>query len=172
MLQSLDVISVNLWHMLISLANLVLLFLILKRFLFRPVQAAFDKRQTDLEHRYAAADEAREQALQNRAQWERTLTQAEEQAAEILEGATRQANQQANTLLADAREQALGITQRAKNEATRIQKQAEEDIKREIVESSAALTAKLLEREVTPDDHRTMIQDFLKELEDSSHEKQ
>ena len=32
--QSLDIISVNIWQILISLANLLIMFLILKRFLF------------------------------------------------------------------------------------------------------------------------------------------
>ncbi|MBQ9132256.1 MAG: F0F1 ATP synthase subunit B [Clostridia bacterium] len=172
MLQSLDVISVNLWHMLISLANLVLLFLILKRFLFRPVQSAFAKRQADLEHRYAAADSAREQALQSRAQWEHTLAQAEEQAGQILERATRQASRQADALLADAREQAVSITQRARDAAEQEKRRAESEIRQEIVEASTALAAGLLEREMTPDDHRAMIEGFLKDLEDVPHEKQ
>ena len=33
-MQTLDIISVNLWQMLASLANLVLLFLIVKKFLY------------------------------------------------------------------------------------------------------------------------------------------
>ena len=36
--QSLDIISVNIWQILISLINLLLLFLIIKKFLFKPVQ--------------------------------------------------------------------------------------------------------------------------------------
>ena len=36
-MQSLDVISVNIWHILISLANLAILFFVVKRFLFAPV---------------------------------------------------------------------------------------------------------------------------------------
>ena len=58
MVQSLDVISVNLWQILISLANLFLLFLILKRFLFKPVKNVLDKRQSELDESYAAAKEA------------------------------------------------------------------------------------------------------------------
>ena len=37
--QSLDIISVNLWQILISLANLLIITFILKRFLFKRVQA-------------------------------------------------------------------------------------------------------------------------------------
>ena len=37
-MQTLDVISVNLWQMVASLANLVILFLLIKKFLYKPVQ--------------------------------------------------------------------------------------------------------------------------------------
>ena len=37
--QSLDIISVNLWQILISLANLLIITFVLKRFLFKRVQA-------------------------------------------------------------------------------------------------------------------------------------
>ena len=37
-MQSLEVISLNIWQVLISLCNLLLIFLILKKFLFKPVK--------------------------------------------------------------------------------------------------------------------------------------
>ena len=49
MLQPLDVISVNLWHILISLLNLVILFLVVKKFLFKPVKELFARRQAELD---------------------------------------------------------------------------------------------------------------------------
>ena len=48
-MQSLDIISVNLWQILISLANLLIIFTILKRFLFKPVQKVVADRQAQVE---------------------------------------------------------------------------------------------------------------------------
>ena len=42
--QTLDVISINLWQILISLANLLLIFLILKKLLWKPVQKVMEIR--------------------------------------------------------------------------------------------------------------------------------
>ena len=58
-MQSLEVISVNIWHILISLCNLLILFLIVKRFLFKPVKKALEKRDADIGERYSAANEAK-----------------------------------------------------------------------------------------------------------------
>ena len=46
-MQSLDIISINIWQILISLCNLVLLFLILKKFLYKPVHNVLAQRSGD-----------------------------------------------------------------------------------------------------------------------------
>ena len=64
-MQSLGVISVNIWQILISLINLLLLYLIFKYFLFKPVTRMLEKRQSELDERYAKADEAKRAAEEN-----------------------------------------------------------------------------------------------------------
>ena len=61
-MQTLDIVSVNLWLILISLANLVLIYLIVKKFLFKPVQRMLDQRQKEVDERYSAADDAKRAA--------------------------------------------------------------------------------------------------------------
>jgi len=53
---TLDVISVNLWQILISLANLTVLFLVLKHFLYAPVKKVLAERQRAVDEGYAEAD--------------------------------------------------------------------------------------------------------------------
>ena len=48
---NLDVISVNIWQILASLANLLLLTWILKRFLFKPVKKMLDNRRAAIDGR-------------------------------------------------------------------------------------------------------------------------
>ena len=56
-MQTLDVISVNIWQIVISLLNLLLMFLILKHFLFKPVNKILDERKQNVEETYRQADE-------------------------------------------------------------------------------------------------------------------
>ena len=60
--QPLEVISVNLWQILISLCNLLLLFLIIKRFLYKPVKKVLAQRQAALQEQYDAAASAQTDA--------------------------------------------------------------------------------------------------------------
>ena len=72
-MQSLDVISVNLWQILISLCNLVIIFLVVKHFLYQPVRKMLKKRQETLDGEYAAAALSRQQADASRAHWQEKM---------------------------------------------------------------------------------------------------
>ncbi len=164
MVQSLDVISVNLWQILISLINLVLLFLILKRFLFKPVKNILAKRQGELDKQYADAELAKSEANESRDQWQSKLSGAEAEANAIIREATDNAKYRSERLIAEAEEKAESIMRIAKSEAELEKKKAADGIKREIVEVSGALTEKMLEREINNEDHRALIDSFIEKV--------
>ena len=167
-MQNLDVISVNLWQILISLLNLLLLFLVIKRFLFRPVKKVLDQRQQELDGQYAAAAEAELKANENRANWESKLSQAEAEADAIMQSATEQAKRRGETIVAEAKARAEGIVRTAQNEAEVERQKATDGMKREIVEVSGAIAEKMLEREINVEDHRALIDSFIEKIGDSN----
>ena len=63
---NLDVISVNIWAILASLANLLLLTWIVKKFLFKPVKKVVESRRAAIEEDYARAKTALDQAEESR----------------------------------------------------------------------------------------------------------
>ena len=79
----LDIISVNIWQMLISLANLLILFLILKHFLFRPVQNILAKRGEEVGSLYDEAAAAKSDAEAARAEYNAKLEGADAEAEEM-----------------------------------------------------------------------------------------
>lgn len=163
-MQTLDIISVNLWHILASLANLLLIFWIVKKFLFGPVRKVLDQRQADIDHRYAAADEAQRMANENRDAWEAKLKGAHDEANAIIKEATDTAKYRAEQIVSEAGNRADGMVAQAKSEAELERRRAVEGIKREIVDVSAALAEKMLEREVKAEDHRALIDSFIEKI--------
>lgn len=164
--QSVDVISVNLWQILISLLNLVLIFLIVKRFLFKPVRNMLAKRQAELDAQYASAEAAETSAHADKAAWEEKLQGAEAEADAILQNATDSARYRSEKILEEAKEKADGIIRQAQTEAELERKKAEDGIKREIVDVSAALAERMLGREINAEDHRAMIDSFIEKIGD------
>ena len=167
-MQTLDVISVNLWQILISLINLTLLFLAIKKFLFKPVKKVFEQRQAQIDDRYDAAAQAQAQAEDDRKAWEQRLSDAHAEADTILQNATDNARMRGDKLIAQAQERADGIIRAAQTEAGLERKRAVDGIKREIVEVSGALTEKMLGREINTEDHRALIDSFIEEIGDGN----
>jgi len=163
-MQTLGVISVNLWQIVISLLNLVLLFLIIKRFLFKPVKNILEKRQSEIDAQYAEAEAAETEARENRRQWQEKLSVADAEADAIIQKATDNAKYRGDKLIAEAEEKAESIVRTAKTEAELEKKKAVDGIKREIVEVSGALAEKMLEREINDKDHRTLIDSFIEKV--------
>ena len=156
-MQSLDVISINLWQMLISLCNLVILYAILKKFLYKPVRNMIAKRQEELDKQYADAAEAQKRADANRQLYDQKMRSAQHEAEEILWSATADAGRNSTRILDEARDKASGIVRQA-------QRDAELEIRGQIADVSTALTEKLLGRELRGEDHRELIDSFLKEM--------
>lgn len=163
-MQSLDIISINIWHIVISLCNLLILFLVLKKFLYQPVRKILAQRQAAIDSRYEEADEAKSDALASKAEWEKRMAAADEEAAAIIGSAVESANRQSSAILGETREKAERMVNRARAEADAERRKAEDDIRLRIADVSTAIAGKLLEREITPDDHSDLIDAFISEI--------
>ena len=160
----LKVISVNIWAILASLANLLILTCILKRFLFKPVKKIVDSRRAAIDEDYAQAKTAREEAEKTRRNYDEAMAAAKMTGDQIIADATRIAEHRSNEIVAEAREKATDIRRQAETDAVLERKKAEAEMKREIADVSTQLTGKLLQREINEEDHRALIDSFLQEI--------
>ncbi len=167
-MQSLDIISVNIWSVLISLANLVILFFIIKKFLYKPVKETLAKRQAEIDKQYDAAKEAEAAARNDQAEWNARMATAQETADAMIKDAADTAKRRGDAIVDEAQRRADGIVRQAETQAELERRSAEEDIRREIVDLSTALAGKILEREVKADDHRHLIGSFLENIGDAN----
>lgn len=163
-MQTLDVISVNLWQMVASLANLIILFLLVKKFLYNPVKNMLKNRQDTIEGDYNAASKAKEQAEADKLAYEEKLKTAKGEADKMIKSAADIATEREKQILEDAKAKADGIIRQAEVNAALELKKAEDGIKKEIVSVSSMLTEKMLEREVNSEDHKKLIDSFIESI--------
>lgn len=168
MIQTLEIISVNLWQILISLANLLLIYIILKKLLWKPVKKVMDQRQAMVDDQFAAAEAAEEEANRDKAEWAARLATADAEADARIQAADETARRHGDRIVADARDKAQGILRQAETEAALERQKAEAGIKQEIAAVGTQLAEKMLEREINPEDHRQMIESFLDEMGDAT----
>ena len=165
-LQALDVISVNLWNIIISLCNLLLMFLILKHFLFRPVQNIIAKRKQEVQDIYSEAEHSREAAGQLRTEYESQLATARTQADGIVREATNLAQRKSEAIVAEANYQASHMKQKAQQEIALEKRQMLREVQHEISDIAVSIASKVVEREVRAEDHEAFVEDFIAHVGD------
>ncbi len=165
-MQSLDVISVNLWQILVSLANLLILFLLIKKFLYKPVKKILETRQESIDKDYALANDAKISAEENKKLYEEKLSAAKSEADSVISSAVNTAKQRENEIITEAHEKAENILKKAEADAMLEKKKAEKEIKGQIVDISTLVAGKIIEKELDSKKNEELVDSFINEIGD------
>ena len=164
MVQTLDIISVNIWQILISLVNLLIMYLILKKFLFKPVQNILATRKQQVEDIYGEAQQKRDSAESMRQEYEEKLATARDEADGIVRSAQQTAQRRSDAMVADAAQQASHLKQKAEAEITQEKKQMLSDVRSEISDIAVDIASRIVGREVRKEDHESFVDDFIRNV--------
>ena len=163
-MQSLEIISVNIWSILVSLANLLIMFLILKRFLFKPVQKMMAARKQQVDQIYKDAKENRDSAINMKQEYEARLAAAREEADGLVRNAVQTAQRKGDAIVAEANSQASHLKQKAEQEIAQEKKQMLQDVRGEISDIAVSIASKVVEREVKKQDYDGFVDEFIKNV--------
>ncbi len=163
-MQSLEIISVNIWSILVSLANLLIMFLILKRFLFKPVQKMMAARKQQVDQIYQDAKENRDSAINMKQEYEARLATAREEADGLVRNAVQTAQRKGDAIVAEANSQASHLKQKAEQEIAQEKKQMLQDVRGEISDIAVSIASKVVEREVKKQDYDGFVDEFIKNV--------
>ena len=167
-MQSLDIISVNLWNTLLSLANLVIIFLILKKFLFKPVQKVMNERRSQVDKLYSEAGESLEAAKGLKQEYEQRMASARQEADQLIKTATQNAQRKSDQIVAEANSQASHVKQKAEAEIAQQKKQMLKDVRSEISELAVDIASKVVEREISQKDYDGFVDEFIQNVGEQS----
>ncbi|MBE5783875.1 MAG: F0F1 ATP synthase subunit B [Clostridiales bacterium] len=167
-IQSLPIISVNLWDILISLANLLIMFLIVKRFLFRPVMKVMVQRQEQVDKIYDDANQDRQAAGSMKQEYETRLASAREEADSLVKNAVQTAQRKGDAIVAEAASQASHLKQKAEEEIAMEKKQMLQSVQSEISDMAVSIASKVVEREIRQKDHDAFVDEFIKNVGEQS----
>lgn len=159
-------IGLNPWTALFTLCNLVIVFLILKKFLFQPVNKMIDDRQREIDDLYNDAANAKSEAETLRADYDRKLTEAKSASAEIISEANSEANRRSEEILRQARIDAEALREKAGVDIALERKRAINEAKGEISRIALDIAEKVVERELDSADQERLIEGFLRDMGD------
>jgi len=166
-MQSLEVISVNIWQIVISLLNLLIMFLILKKFLFKPVQKIVAERKGQVEKIYSDAEADRDKAAASRKEYEARLAAARETADTIVRDATDNARRQSDAIVAEASAESARLKQKAEEEIAREKSRMLADVRTEISELAVGIAGKVVEKELDSETYDSFVEDFIRNVGDN-----
>lgn len=159
-------LNVDVWTMIFAWVNLLILFFVLKKILFKPIKNMIDKRQEEITNLYDDANKSKEDAKALKEDYETKLEKANEESEQIIRDATRKAQLKEEEILHEAQENAAKVLARAEEQIDMEKKQALNDIKDEVSDMAVAIASAVLERDVKEEENQEIIDNFIEGLGD------
>jgi len=164
--ETLDFISVNYWPTLMAIGNLIILFLILKKFLFKPVNDILEKRANEVDTIYSEAEETRLKANKDKDLYEEKLKNAKKEADNVIKSAVERAEHRSEEIINAASIEADNRKRKAELEIALAKKKAIDEMKDNIADMVITLAQQVIEKEMDTDVHNTLIDEAIEKLGD------
>ena len=163
-----DFIGVNLFTMLLAWVNLFILYVFLKKLLFKPVKNMIDSRQKEIDDMYKDAEDAKTAAGEMKAEYEDKIAKVGDECDEILRSAVRRAELREEEILREADAKAKRALERADEQIALQKKNAINEVKDEISDMALDIARAVIERDISKKDHEELIDDFINKLGEDS----
>lgn len=140
------------------------LFLALSYFLFNPARKMLNGRREKIQNELETARKDMEEAQALKADYESRLQNVDKEAETILSEARRKALNNENQIIAQAKEEAARILEKARADAELEKKKMADDVKKEIVSVAALMAGKVVAASIDVNVQNQLIAETLKEM--------
>lgn len=161
---NLPLVTIDPGTIVFTLINTLIIFILFKVFLFKPVGKILDKRNEMAAAEIAEAKRAKESAAKTEQEYLEKLAKAKEEAAEIMKQATARAQKREEEIVNEANQKAAEIKARAEENIERDKQRAVNDIKDEISDIVIMAASKVVEKEISAKENEAIIADFLQNV--------
>lgn len=167
-MQTQELVTIVPWTFIAQILNLFIQMYLIKRFLFKPINAMLDKRKAMADAEIQQARREKNEAMTLKSNYENSLTQAKAEANSILQSAQKDAAARSEAILNDAQSQAANLKAKAEADILQEKKKAVNDIKNEIGGIAMEIAGKVVEREINEEDHKKLIDEFIENVGEAS----
>ena len=158
-----DMLDFDVWTIVFSVINILVLFFFLKKFLFGRVNAMLEKRAQMVQADLDQAKQSTQEAEQLKSEYEATLQGARDEAKKLIATAQQTARAQGDQITAQAQQQADSMMAEAQKEIERERRQTLDGVQGEIADLALAAASKLMEQKVDDQTNRDLVNAFLSE---------
>jgi F-type H+-transporting ATPase subunit b len=152
------------WSFVFQIINTIILFLILKKLLFKPVSEFMERRKAEIVGSIKEAEMKNEEAESYKAEYIAKIGSSEEEGRQIIRDAAKRAEERANEIIKAAHKEAEEIKQRANLEIDRERKKAINSLKDEIASIAMLAASKVVEEDLNDKKHNNLVRKFIDEV--------
>ncbi len=157
-------VGVNFWTMIFAWCNLIILYIVLKKILFKPIMNMIDTRQKEIDDMYSEAESYKSDAQEYKNEYEKKLELAKEEGEEYLRKTVRRAQLREEEILREADEKAARTLKRAEEQIELEKKRVINEVKDEVSGMAIEIASAVIERDVKKDEHSELIDDFISKI--------
>lgn len=162
-----EFLNINFFTALFTLVNTIVLFVVLKTFLFQPVMKMIADRQQEIDDMYAAADAAKENAQALEASYKEKLAIAAQTGEAMVKEAVLRGQNREEEILRQANAEADAIRRKAAADIAQEKKKAINDAKDEIADIAMDIAGKVVGRSLNTQDQAQLVDRFIDQLGES-----
>lgn len=144
-----------------TIINFIILYFILKHFLFKPVNNTIDTRQNEIITKIQKTDEDKKLAEELKLENEKILSTADKEGKTIVANYKQKAEVVSADVIKDAHGEAEIIMKRAKVEVVREREKAADEMKQQIINLAVLLSSKALGETIDEEHQRKLMKEFI-----------
>ena len=131
-------------NLVFTIINLIVLYLLMKKFLFGPIIGVMEKRKSMINEQFASAEKTTTEANQLKGQYEDALKSAKEESFSIVEQAKDEAKVQADSIVKRANDQAGQILEKARRDISTEQEAAMKAMEGKVAELAMDAASRIM----------------------------
>ena len=151
------------WNIVWTIVNILVLFLLLKHFLFKPITEMMESRTAEIENNLKDAEDQKQKASELTAQYEEKLQGAHAEAAQIVSEARQRGQREYDAILKTAGQDAQKEQERARADMEREREEMLRGVQENVAELVLLTASKLSQKELDEESDRKLVDSFLSE---------
>ena len=155
----------DLWNVLAQWGATLILFLVIRHFVYQPMNDFLAKRQASIASEIEEAQKERVEAKRLKSDYEQKLRDAKEEGAEIIERSRERGRELEKSASEEAQTRATAMIEKAKADIEREKAKARQDVQNETSDLAVMIAEKLLNDTIDEKHNDELINGLIQDLE-------
>ena len=153
-------------NLVFTIINLLVLYLLMKKFLFGPIIKVMDVRKAMIDQQFAGAKEQEDQAKALKEQYEGALKSAREESFQIMEQARKEAKAQADKTVEDTQAKVSAMLTKAQEDINTERENAMRQMKDDVASLAMEAAGKIIGKNSGADQDLSLYDQFIEKAGD------